>query len=86
MIMCSSAITSFFPCRKKEEKNQPSAGGDVDNNQYILLSTFHVSSLQSQQKKLLHCHFTVPRQKEDNYNMNFLTSQYCKKLLITVPY
>lgn len=58
--------------------------GGVDN-WYILLSTFHVSSLQSQQKKLLLGHFIILRQKKDNYYTNILTS-HCKKLLITFAY
>lgn len=80
---CSATTSTVSLAETKENKN---IGEDVDNNCYILLSTFHAPSLQSQQKKLFLGHFTNLRQKEDNCNTNFLTSQDFKKLLITFPY
>lgn len=83
MFTYCSAITSMVPLAEIKEKKKKGTGGNVDNNWYILLSTFHLSSLQTQQKKMLLGRFTILRQKEDNYNTNFLNSQHCKKLLIT---
>lgn len=83
MFTCCSAITSMVSLAETKEKKKKIG---EDNNRYLLLSIFHVSSLQSQQKKLLLGHFTILRQKEDNCNTNFLTSQDCKKLLITFLY
>lgn len=86
MFTYCSAITSMVSLAEIKGKKIKGTGRDVDNNWYILLSTFHLSSLQTQQKKVLLGHFTVLRQKEDNYNTNFLSSQHCQKLLITFPY